>query len=125
MKILTLWKNLAYRKLPLRSELCVALDCKMLRAPSHRKHLHYHQLRTILYLSLIISAKLYEIGKESAMKYGKSYTFILMVCMLGLINIVLAEEIQPLHNAVMTAERQEAKTPQQVLQRLKDGNQRF
>lgn len=59
------------------------------------------------------------------MKYRISYTFILIISMLGLVNIVLAEETQPLHTAVMTAEKQETMTPQQALQRLKEGNQRF
>ena len=60
------------------------------------------------------------------MRHGKSYRLILIAsCILGLTSIALAEETPPLHTAVMTAEKQEAITSQEVLQRLKDGNQRF
>lgn len=49
---------------------------------------------------------------------------ILMVCLQGLIGVSLADTAKP-YAAVITAEKQQGKTPQQVLQRLKDGNKRF
>ncbi|MEO8400181.1 MAG: carbonic anhydrase family protein [Gammaproteobacteria bacterium] len=59
------------------------------------------------------------------MRYGKSCGLIFIACVLGVTNLVLAKDTQSLYTAVMTAERQETMTPQQALQRLKDGNQRF
>lgn len=58
------------------------------------------------------------------MKYTRFYKIGLIVFMLGLANIALAEDAM-VHSAVMTKETQENMTPQQVLQSLKDGNQRF
>ena len=53
------------------------------------------------------------------------YKLTLATCLFGLTSIVTAEVMKQVHTAVMTAERQETKSPQQALQRLKDGNERF
>lgn len=57
------------------------------------------------------------------MKY--MYKFILIAGMLGLSQLVFAAATQTTHTAVITAEKQEGMSPQEALQRLKDGNQRF
>jgi len=57
------------------------------------------------------------------MKSKGIYKFFLILCIAGLAPVTKAAE-QP-YTATITAERQEAKTPQQVLQRLKEGNERF
>jgi carbonic anhydrase len=63
------------------------------------------------------------------MKYTTFYKMVLMGSLLGLVNPILAQETkvtQPsTDTTVMTAEKQENMSPQQVLQRLKEGNQRF
>lgn len=58
------------------------------------------------------------------MSYLGIYRFILVICLLSLANITLAENTPP-STTVMTATRQAEMTPQQALQRLKDGNLRF
>lgn len=57
------------------------------------------------------------------MTYAKIYKLALIACALGLANLTFADDTQ--HKTVMTAETQAAMTPQQALQRLKEGNQRF
>jgi len=59
------------------------------------------------------------------MKFTNAYKLVLMASLFGLANIALADETQQAHTAVMTSETQSALSPQQVFQRLKDGNQRF
>ncbi|MHB1948533.1 MAG: carbonic anhydrase family protein [Gammaproteobacteria bacterium] len=59
------------------------------------------------------------------MKIARIYKFVLGLCLFGIAPIVFADDQQPVHTTVMTAETQSAKTPQQALQRLKSGNQRF
>lgn len=61
------------------------------------------------------------------MKYGM-YQKSLLLGLLGLSQLAFAEEVQTPqqpHTAVMTAAKQTEMSPKQVLQRLKDGNQRF
>lgn len=62
------------------------------------------------------------------MKFTSFYKVILIGCIISLSNITFAQDTQAIdqpHTAVMTSEKQENMSPQQVLQRLKDGNQRF
>lgn len=59
--------------------------------------------------------------RDSIMKIFR----ILALCLFGMTNIAFAEDQPQVHTSVMTAETQSAKTPQQALQRLKAGNQRF
>lgn len=58
------------------------------------------------------------------MNYTNVFTMLLTLSLTPLSSAVFAESSHA-PTAVMTAERQEAKTPQAVLQRLKEGNQRF
>jgi len=58
------------------------------------------------------------------MKYKGISKLALLTCMLALTSVTLAQNTQP-HTGVMTASIQSEMTPQQALQRLKDGNQRF
>lgn len=58
------------------------------------------------------------------MRYDGTFKVIMLAILLGFTTMVLAQNIQP-HKNVMTATRQVEMTPQAVLQRLKDGNQRF
>lgn len=58
------------------------------------------------------------------MKYSVIHSLVLITCMLNLSNVALAEDAVP-HTAVMTATSQADMTPQEALQRLKDGNTRF
>lgn len=59
------------------------------------------------------------------MNFAKSCQFVAMACLLSVSQIVLAAETMPVHKAVMTAESQSEMTPEQALQRLQEGNQRF
>jgi len=61
------------------------------------------------------------------MKYTTFYKSIIIVCMLALNNSALAQDTQTIkpHAAIMTSEKQTGMTPQLILQRLKEGNQRF
>lgn len=58
------------------------------------------------------------------MKCKGMFKLALLTCLLGLSTISIAQNTQP-HTKVMTATTQAEMTPQQVLQRLKDGNLRF
>ncbi|MDP1604781.1 MAG: carbonic anhydrase family protein [Legionella sp.] len=58
------------------------------------------------------------------MKYRKGCKSGLILGLMGLATIAMADNASS-HSTVMSADQQEAKTPAQVLQRLKDGNQRF
>lgn len=59
------------------------------------------------------------------MKSATAIKFTLITCALVLANLTFAEDTQQPHKVVMTAESQASMTPQQALQNLKDGNQRF
>ncbi len=60
------------------------------------------------------------------MKYVTISKLTFMACALGLANLSFAEDMQQQpHTAVHTAATQASMTPQQALQSLKDGNQRF
>jgi carbonic anhydrase len=56
--------------------------------------------------------------------YARIYGLAILSCILGFGSIAIAANTQP-HTAVMTAVRQTEMTPQQALQRLREGNQRF
>lgn len=58
------------------------------------------------------------------MNYKGLFKLALLTSMLSLSTLSIAQNTKP-HTAVMTATTQAEMTPQQVLQRLKDGNQRF
>lgn len=59
------------------------------------------------------------------MSFAKSCQLIVMACLFSLSQIGSAAETMPIHKAVMTAESQSEMTPEQALQRLQEGNQRF
>lgn len=58
------------------------------------------------------------------MIYSKIYRLVLIMCIFGLSNFAIAENTPP-STSVMTAASQAEMTPQEALQRLKDGNLRF
>ena len=55
----------------------------------------------------------------------RKYKIILAACLLGFLNISFGDEASQLNDQVFTKETQSSFTPEQALQRLKDGNQRF
>lgn len=55
----------------------------------------------------------------------RKYKVILAACLLGFATISCADEATQLHDQVFNKDTQSSVTPEQALQRLKDGNERF
>jgi carbonic anhydrase len=66
----------------------------------------------------------YSLPNGVVMEYIKECKRGLLIGLMGLATLAVADTT-PTYSTVMSAERQAAKTPAEVLQRLKEGNQRF